>query len=144
MVNSNNPQLRQVIRDRRQQKNMTQAEVAKSVGVSSPEFIGMVEAGTRRIDLDKVPTLAGILDLDRKDLVAMALSETHPLAYKELFGKKIPKATNGSNKDQVDLSAEETDLIQKFRGLPKEAQVGVTILVDQMHEMQNRSLRSKL
>ena len=132
-----------IIRSRRQDLGITQSEVAKSVGVSSPEFIGMVEAGTRSIDLDRVPPLADALGLSRKDLVRAVLYEEHPVAYKEIYGRGAP-GTVKDTKDKVEaveLDPVKADLLAKLESLPKDTQTTVYNLVDQLYKAHNRKPR---
>ena len=67
--------LAKLISARRRDLGKTQAEVAKIMGYSSPEFIGMVESGIRTMDLNKIPRLAEALELDPAELCQMALFE---------------------------------------------------------------------
>jgi transcriptional regulator with XRE-family HTH domain len=78
----------ELIRQRREQLGMSQTEVARRVGIGSPEFVGMVETGKRPVPLDRVPALAEALQLDRVNLCKEALSERHPVLYHALFGGK--------------------------------------------------------
>ena len=77
-----------VIRVRREQLDKSQADVGRELGLLSGEFIGMVETGARRIPLDRVPALAAALQLDGPELCKLAISERHPVLYRELFGTR--------------------------------------------------------
>jgi transcriptional regulator with XRE-family HTH domain len=68
------------IRRRRQNLNLTQAEVARSLGVSEVA-VGFWESGRRAVDLDRVPHLATVLELDATTLSLQALSEAFPRLY---------------------------------------------------------------
>ena len=61
------------IRARRQQLCKTQADIAAECGISSPDFIGLVEAGRRRVKLERVPRLAAVLQVDATYLCRLAL-----------------------------------------------------------------------
>ena len=86
-MSPHNPTVRfgDLIRQRREQLGLSQTEVARRVGIGSPEFIGMVEVGKRPIPLDRVPRLAAVLELSGPDLCKLALSERHPVLYHALF-----------------------------------------------------------
>jgi transcriptional regulator with XRE-family HTH domain len=81
--------LRLVIRERREALGMTQQEVAELVG-TEPEFIGMVEGGRRRFDLDRLATLADALQFDKTQLCRLGLYERAPQLYRVLFGDGPP------------------------------------------------------
>jgi hypothetical protein len=51
----------------------------------SGEAICFVEAGERRLHLDRMPDLAAALVCDRKELCRIALQEHAPALYAELF-----------------------------------------------------------
>ena len=72
------------IRQRRQQLNLTQAEVADELGVTA-DCVTLVELGYRRLDLDRIPALAGALNLNRRQLCRQALRERAPELYRQLF-----------------------------------------------------------
>ena len=82
------------IRERREQlkesEHLTQTDIARAIGIESPEFITMLEQGRRNLDLNKVPRLADVLKLDRKNLCKLALYETAPSLYAELFDTSLP------------------------------------------------------
>ena len=78
--------LRFLIRWRRQELELTQANLAEALHVS-PECIGLWEAGRRRMDLSRVPYIAAALQLDARELCARALAEFHPVVYQTLCGQ---------------------------------------------------------
>jgi transcriptional regulator with XRE-family HTH domain len=86
--------LQRRIRERREQlkesEHLTQTDIARAIGIESPEFITMLEQGRRNLDLNKVPRLADVLKLDRKDMCKLALYEAAPSLYAELFGTSLP------------------------------------------------------
>jgi len=79
--------LSRLIRHRREELNLTQAEVATKVGVTS-DAITLVELGYRRLDLDRIPALADALKLNRRQLCRQALQERAPELYQQLFRSK--------------------------------------------------------
>lgn len=76
----------ETIRNRRLELGRTQREVACAVGIASPDFIGLVESGKRRLDLDRVPALAKVLEVDPGPLCRQALAERAPRLAAQLFG----------------------------------------------------------
>jgi transcriptional regulator with XRE-family HTH domain len=74
-----------MLRRRRQELKLVQADVAEALHVS-PECVTLWEAGRRHMELAKLPRLAAVLQLDAKELCAKALAEFHPIFYKTLFG----------------------------------------------------------
>jgi len=61
----------QVIRDRRRQSELTQQQVAKRVGTSTP-YVGHLEAGKRHPSDEIVTRLADALGFDRRELYFLA------------------------------------------------------------------------
>ncbi|MGE6618540.1 helix-turn-helix domain-containing protein [Bacillus mycoides] len=66
------------IRDIRKQKNITQEKLAKKLDFSHASAISFIENGKRRLDAEKVPTLANALGVSIDEL---------------FFGKKVVKKT---------------------------------------------------
>ena len=79
--------LSRLIRQRREELNLTQAEVAVKIGLTT-DAITMVELGYRRLDLNRIPALAGALKLNRRELSRQALRERAPRLYRQLFRPK--------------------------------------------------------
>jgi DNA modification methylase/transcriptional regulator with XRE-family HTH domain len=61
----------QVIRDLRQQKGLSQADLAKHLGVSK-SLVSMVENGTRRLSQEEADALASLLELP-EDLIRLSM-----------------------------------------------------------------------
>ena len=78
------PPLHILLRRRRQELSLLQADVAEALHVS-PECITMWETGRRRMELSKLPRLAAALQIDAKELCTKALAEFHPLFYATLL-----------------------------------------------------------
>jgi transcriptional regulator with XRE-family HTH domain len=78
------PPLHILLRRRREELSLLQADIAAEVRVS-PECVTMWEAGRRRMELCKLPRIAAALQLDAKQLCAKALAEFHPAFYNTLF-----------------------------------------------------------
>lgn len=70
--------LRDYIKSRRTQLGLTQAQLAKAIGVASPDFISMVETGVRNFDPDRIPALAKALNTPADVMCWMALDEMFP------------------------------------------------------------------
>ncbi len=78
-----------VLRRRREQLQLLQADVAEALHVS-PECVTLWEGGRRRPELSKLPRIAETLQLDAKQLCQTALAEFHPPVYETLFGNGSP------------------------------------------------------
>ncbi len=61
----------QLIRERRRQSDLTQEQVARQVGTSTP-YVGHLEAGKRHPSDEIVARLADALALDRRELFLLA------------------------------------------------------------------------
>jgi len=88
-MHQHNPQnrvdeLRFIIRRQRQLRNLSQHQVAERLGVTA-EFITLVEAGRRRLHLDRVAAMADALGLDPRPLCRLALQERAPSLHRVLF-----------------------------------------------------------
>ena len=82
------PPLHILLRRRRQELHMIQADVAERLAVT-PEAVTLWEGGHRRMELSKIPRLARALQIDPKELCAKALQEYHPAFFQTLFGPRI-------------------------------------------------------
>ncbi len=135
VVAGNITTLAQLISARRRDLGKTQAEIAKAVGFSSPEFIGMVEGGIRTMDLNKIPRLADALQLDRADLCRMALYEEHPSLFAVLFGQSKKQFTihEGGATKSVKIPEPVLDFLHKFYDLPAPLRNSITIMVESLY-----------
>ena len=86
--------LREVIRRRRSDLHLSQKALGQLIGVTG-ELICFVEAGQRRLNLDRMPDLASALGCDPKKLCRLALQEAAPALYAELFAAAVPLAVGG-------------------------------------------------
>jgi transcriptional regulator with XRE-family HTH domain len=82
--------MKELIRHRREQLGLTQAQLAHAMGTITPEFISMVEVGKRRFSLDNIPILANALSLDVAALGRYALYKMAPSFYSATYGEAIP------------------------------------------------------
>ncbi len=78
-----------ILRRRRQELRLNQAHVAEALNIT-PEAVSLWESGKRRMELDKLPRLAEILVLEKRDLCLAVLHQFHPRLYAELFGQRPP------------------------------------------------------
>jgi transcriptional regulator with XRE-family HTH domain len=86
--------LRDFIRRRRGGMGLSQRALGQLIGVTG-ELICFVEAGQRRLNLDRMPDLASALGCDPKKLCRLALQEAAPALYAELFAATVPLAVGG-------------------------------------------------
>jgi transcriptional regulator with XRE-family HTH domain len=77
-----NAKFGQVIRDRRRQSELTQRQVAKRVGTSTP-YVGHLESGKRHPSDEIVTRLADALGFDRRELFFLANPKAKELLHPE-------------------------------------------------------------
>jgi len=83
-----------MIRRRRRDLHLSQRTLGQLIGVTG-ELICFVEAGQRRLNLDRMPDLASALGCDRKELCRRALEEAAPSLFAELFAAAVPADAGG-------------------------------------------------
>src|ERR1035441_10277397 len=71
--------LKDLVKSQRTNLNLTQRDVARAMGMSSVDYIGMVESGIRRLDFERLPAIAKVLHLD--------LDQITEMTFRELYGK---------------------------------------------------------
>ena len=69
-----------VIRDRRRQSEMTQRQVAKRIGTSTP-YVGHLESGKRHPSDEIVTRLADVLGFERRELFFLANPKAKELLH---------------------------------------------------------------
>jgi transcriptional regulator with XRE-family HTH domain len=85
-----------LLRMRRQQLNLRQRDIADALDVTA-DYICLVEAGERRLELDRIPELADVLQISRRFLCGWALKERSPYLFDQLFtGEEAPPTQEGS------------------------------------------------
>ncbi len=89
-TNNRSVSFAEFLRQRRTALRLRQAEIAAELRVE-PETVGHWESGRRRMELDKIPRLAAILQVEGKDLCRRALAEWHPRFHDTLFGADQPQ-----------------------------------------------------
>ncbi|HDR4513092.1 TPA: helix-turn-helix transcriptional regulator [Bacillus cereus] len=77
------------VRDIRKQKNITQEKLAKKLDFSHASAISFIENGKRRLDAEKIPTLANALGVSIDEL---------------FFTKKVVKTTTKEVEEQENES----------------------------------------
>jgi transcriptional regulator with XRE-family HTH domain len=70
----------QIIRDRRRQNELTQEQIARSIGTSTP-YVGHLESGKRHPSDQIVSRLADALGFDRRELFFLANPEAKALLH---------------------------------------------------------------
>ena len=139
-IERNTPRFHEVIKTRRQDLNLTQLQVAQGVGVQSPEFIGMLEKGAhipggRRLDLNKVPRLADTLQLNRKDLVRLALFEVAPVAAITLFGDQTDLYQVCKADVVKDITNQQAKILSRLESLPADIRSDILTTIKDCAEM---------
>ena len=89
-TNDRSVSLSRLIRQRRMALRLKQSMIAAQLRVE-PESIGHWESGRRRMELDKLPRVAAILQINQRDLCRLALFEWHPRLYAAQFGSEPPR-----------------------------------------------------
>ena len=144
------------IRERRQElkesKGLTQTDIANAIGIASPEFITMLEQGRRNLDLNKVPRLADILELDRKELCKLALYEAAPSLYAELFDTLLPPNPTEAVLDEdgrkfpphpVVVTSEMAYPIKLLMRLPRDLRRSVENLIEDLDRYTSQAYRGR-
>ncbi len=70
----------------RKRQGLTQAELAKAVGIEYFSFISAVETGANRVPPESVEIWAKALGQDRRDFAKMLLNFYDPAMFKAIFG----------------------------------------------------------
>lgn len=125
--------LRELLRKRRDALGLTQLDVARAVGVTSPDFISLVEKGIRNLDLDRVPRLAEVLRVDSPELCRIALEEQYPLLAHALLQTPARRRQPIS---EADAAAE------KLKLLPRNLRIMAINMIDALSQRETRSTRS--
>lgn len=124
----------EIVRRRRRQLGFTQAQVAANLGFKSADYICLIEQGLRNIDLDKVPLLAEILQLDPIGLSKLALVQQYPVFARSLL---LTKAIRTS----PPRCAEVHSAADRLRDLPAEIR---QIAINMINSLYDSSYRSKM
>lgn len=80
----------ETIKKARQERGLTQAELARLAGVEGP-YISQIEKGEKVPSIAVAGRLAGALSLDRERLINLTLKEKAPEEAKDLFREAAPR-----------------------------------------------------
>jgi hypothetical protein len=69
---------------------MSIGDLARAVGIRSPEFVSLIEAGHVFIELNRAPAFAAALKLDVTGFCLCCLFEVSPTFYRAVFGEGEP------------------------------------------------------
>ena len=126
------------IRRRRQDLGLYQREIAQHVGIGRPEFVGFVEMGTRQFDLDRLPRLAEILQVNLAELTKLAMEEKYPALAAALFSD--PSAFRKGAKRG---SAEGSEFQQKVNELERPLRQTIIQMVNGLYDSQVRAAKTR-
>ena len=73
------------LKDRREERGLSQRQLAELIGVEYYTFISQLETGRGRIPADKYRTWAHVLGMDARDFVLALLPFYDPITYSILF-----------------------------------------------------------
>ncbi len=63
------------LREKREQKGLTQAQVANKLGYGSPQFISNIERGISRVPVKSLKYFISVYDLRPEDVIDILLEE---------------------------------------------------------------------
>ena len=124
------------LRRRRIELGLTQAEVAGPCGVT-PEAVTLYEKGKRFPDLERVPRLAAVLELESDALGRLLLQEQAPLFYADLVGEELPKkealaGENPENRVLVELDREDAAWVKQLRQMDSRTRLHLREIADRL------------
>ena len=113
-----------VLRDRRQELDLTQEDVARRIKTSTP-YIGHLESGERHPSDKIVTRLAEVLGLDRRELFFLANPRAQAILSAELEGggesawedfrrKEQMRRIHNISNDEIDNSNDEIDKLVRI------------------------------
>lgn len=65
----------QFLKEKRESKGLTQAQVAEKLGYGSPQFISNIERGISRVPLKSLKSFMQVYDLDPEQIIELLLQE---------------------------------------------------------------------
>lgn len=65
----------QFLKEKREAKGLTQAQVAEKLGYGSPQFISNIERGISRVPLKSLKSFMQVYDLDPEQIIDLLLEE---------------------------------------------------------------------
>lgn len=121
--------LKDLILRRRKELNLSQRDVARAMGMNSLDYIGMVESGIRRLDLERLKKISEVLELPLEKLV-----ELH---FRELYEKPETRWL-------IDLLfGEHLDLARRINKLPAENQRGLKYMLEALEKDAAKNTKSE-
>ncbi len=105
-----------VIRDRRRQADLTQREIARRIGTSTP-YVGHLESGKRHPSEEVISKIAEVLGFDRRELFFLANPKTRELVSHS--PPTQPESTweefrrDQSLRSALNVSADEMDMLSR-------------------------------
>ncbi len=130
-------EFQRTIRERRKELGRSQADIARAIGIDSPEFISMLELGVRRIDLNRVPALARALELDSSTLCQHALWEAAPEMFRTLFGENYaPGRVEPAPPEEprtLKVSPDMADFWERYTSLPEQLRLAIDTIVKSLY-----------
>jgi transcriptional regulator with XRE-family HTH domain len=111
-----------VIRHFRTLADKSQAEVSKEMGYRTPEWLGMIEAHSRALDIEKAPKLARVLNINVLDFVTLVLCEQYPLTAAVLFPDREASPMRTAKNQTTQVSKGAIEYARLFEELPAEHQ----------------------
>ncbi len=113
----------------REQRGLTQTEVAEQVGIRTPGYIGLIEGGKRTPSPMLTLRLADVLGCPRRQLIAVIMRTHEPEYFDELFGGKIPQTSVSKAKS---ISQEGLGLLERYEKLRKEDKETIMRLTERL------------
>ncbi len=110
-----------VVKFYRNKRGLSQMSVSKAVGHKTAEWLGMIENNVRALDIEKIPAIAGLLRLDARDLLRIAMFEYYPKVAEALFPDDSPHApAEVESAPPAKISAQAMDLAVRLDRLSPE------------------------
>tara|TARA_B110001454_G_scaffold219194_1_gene251351 strand:- start:105028 stop:105321 length:294 start_codon:yes stop_codon:yes gene_type:complete len=93
-MNTVKKQIAEIIRKRRIELNMTQAQVSELLGYDSCQFVSSIERGLAKCPLQTLGSLSIILDIPKERFVSILVTDYKDRLFDSLnTGSKMVKAT---------------------------------------------------
>ena len=74
----------QFLKEKRESKGMTQAQVAEKLGYGSPQFISNIERGISRVPMKSLKAFMQVYDLNTDQVINLLLEEKKEQLRKQL------------------------------------------------------------
>ncbi len=75
----------QFLKEKREAKGLTQAQVAEKLGYGSPQFISNIERGISRVPLKSLKSFMQVYDLDPEQIIDLLLEEKKQQLRRQLM-----------------------------------------------------------